>query len=83
MTVKLAAVVMFTGAGTTVSAFLFTVMQTAPAVIGRDSLIPLGLVAAVLVATVGATMRVVRWIDRVNARLKKLEDAGLLPPEKP
>ena len=83
MGVKFAAVILFTSAGSTVSAFLFAVMQTPAIVLDEKSLMPVGVAVAVLLVTVGATIRVVRWIDKVNARLKKLEEAGLLPPEKP
>lgn len=73
MGVKIAAIMMLTGTGTSVAGALVVVQEAMrPSVLSDQSLIPLGVAAAVLLATVAATVRVVRWIDRINQETGEL-----------
>jgi hypothetical protein len=45
-------------------------------VVGEDTLVPLGVAAACVLLLIGAAVKVTRWVDSINNRLKDLEDDG-------
>lgn len=49
--------------------------SVAQVVVGTETLLPLGVAVACLVAAVAAAVKVARWVDRVENRLNRLEES--------
>lgn len=48
--------------------------SVAQVVVGPQTLLPIGVAVACLIAAVAAAVKVARWVDRVENRLSRLED---------